>query len=146
MRSAAMLVGFLLTGADAAPVPKDFRKPDDKTRLIGTWAISRANENGKETPRFEPWHTLTFRADGVLVFKYPDGSPDQQAEWVIDPTAVPKRLAEVWTEGAALNFNVAYQFRDGRLVMAWTQDGTPPKSVDPGPNVKVIEYKRAEGK
>ena len=144
MRSAVMLVGFLLTGADAAPVPKDFKKPDDKTRLVGTWALVKANVGGQDDPNYF-WHAMTFAADGTNRFRYRD-IPDQENEYKLDTAASPKTLSFL-RNAAVVGHPRPYEFRAGRLVVAVGTGGQNPlDSLRPGPGVIVLEYERADAK
>ena len=78
MRCLVVAVVFALGSACAAPVPKDFKKPDDKTLIVGTWVLTRANLNGQENAEYF-WHSMTFDADGNTRFRYKT-IPDQENE------------------------------------------------------------------
>lgn len=143
----ALVVLLLLAGAGlSAPVPKELKKQlPDKQRIVGVWRIDRATKDGKELARFEPHHTLTFRADGVIVFTYSDGDTPQSKSWAIDEAADPKQVT--WGSNAnRSDTRRLYAFRGDRLFVARGKDGELPASVDPGPGITVVEYVRAEVK
>lgn len=139
-----MVIVLALASATAAPVPKELKKQDDKTRILGTWVLARANENGKESPNYF-WHSMTFDAEGNTRFQYKRGV-DQIHQYTLDPAGTPKTLT--WRQGANPGTGARpYEFRDGRLVMATTNTGrAQPATLDPGPGVIVLEYERADGK
>ncbi len=144
MRCLVVAVVFALGSACAAPVPKDFKKPDDKTLIVGTWVLTRANLNGQENAEYF-WHSMTFDADGNTRFRYKT-IPDQENEFKLDTAASPKMLT--WLKKSVVSGNPRpYAFRDGRLVMAVGEgDRKPVQSLEPGPGVIVLEYERADAK
>ncbi len=145
MRCLVVAVVFALGSADAAPVPKDFKKPDDKARLVGTWVLAGANVNGQEDRNYF-WHSMTFAADGTNRFRYKDTPNQEENEFKLDTAAAPKTLTFL-RNAAAVGHPRPYEFRDGRLVVAVGTGGQNPlNSLQPGPGVIVLEYERADGK
>jgi hypothetical protein len=127
-----------LGGVSAAPVPKELRKVEDKVFLVGKWE----SVGGREVAKYEPEHTVTFTADGIATFKYPVGE-DQPNDFALDLAASP-RLMTFTRSAQVIGQPRPYEFRAGRLVMAMSMgEQKPIRSLEPGPNVIVIEYKRA---
>jgi uncharacterized protein (TIGR03067 family) len=144
MRVAVAAV-FLAGAGLAAPVPKELKKADDKTRILGTWKIDRATRDGKELAQYSPVHTLTFHADGTLVFNYFDGDAPQVRAWKLDEAASPKQL--LWGARPTPSDNRRlYAFRGDKLVVARRQNNVLPTSLEPGPGIIVIEYERVVSK
>jgi uncharacterized protein (TIGR03067 family) len=130
----------------AAPAPNDFRTPDDNTRIVGRWEVVRTIVSGKEVakPNFD--HTIVFRADGACVFEYPNDEKTQFAAWTLDLTESPKRMDRKMRDSAH-EFCRRYVFRDGRLVLAWSNGlKSVPLDLAPVPGITVTEYKRANSK
>lgn len=146
MRS-CLAVLFVAGSALAAPVPKELKKEDDKTRILGTWVLARANVNGEDLAKYEPDHAMTFSADGRSCFRYgKGGSEEPYDKFVVDTAASPRTVT--WLKAAAPLINPRpYEFRDGKLVMATRAGGgKEPTSLEPGPGVIVLIYERAEKK
>jgi uncharacterized protein (TIGR03067 family) len=145
MRAVVAVAAFAFGSAVAAPVPKELRKQDDKSRLIGTWNLARANVDGKDDPNYF-WHSVTFSADGGSCFRYRQSPDEPYDDFMVDLAASPKTVT--WRRSAAAAFGARpFEFRNGRLVMS-TGKGTnkEPASLEPGPGIIVFEYERADAK
>ncbi len=133
-----------VSAVSAAPVPKDFKKPDDKTLLVGTWTMTRCNVGGREETG--GWKTLMIDADGAVKATQ-DGKPVFEYTMTLDPTATPKRMPWRDKGGADARYECVYQFTAGGLTISIPHDHKqPPASVEPGPRVTVYEFKRADAK
>lgn len=128
----------LAGAASAAPVPRELRKQDDRSRLIGTWSLAVANVDGKDDPNYF-WHSVTFSADGTSCFRYKQLPDEPYERFAVDDAAAPKTVA--WSKGGADAFKPRpFVFRAGRLVMSTG------RALEPGAGVIVFEYTRAESK
>lgn len=144
MRPLFAVVAFALGAATAAPVPKELKKEDDKVAIVGKWEVARANVNGAEVAKYSPEHTVTFTAEGTATFQYPN-IPDQPNDFTLDTAASPKTMSFL-RNAKAVGQPRPYEFRNGRLVVVIPMGNVPAKSLEPGPDLIVIEYKRAEKK
>jgi uncharacterized protein (TIGR03067 family) len=142
MRS-VLAVLLAVGSAVAAPVPKELKKEDDRTRLRGSWSTETANVSG------QPWrdfslHTLIFDGDNVLRAKYRTGLADATWTLKLDPEANPKRMSWVSADGKNDGYECAYAFVGEQLVVSIAhQKQNPPGSVQPGPVVTVYHFNRA---
>lgn len=139
-------LALLLAGsALAAPIPKELKKDDDKTRILGTWVLAKANVNGKHDPNYF-WHSVTFSADGGSCFRYKTTAEEPYDKFEVDTASSPRTVT--WLKASASVINPRpYAFRDGKLVMATrVGGGIEPTSLEPGPGIIVFEYERAEKK
>ena len=135
-----------VSAASAAPVPKDFKKPDDKTRLVGTWTVTLCNVSGREFPN-PGWESLLIDADGGIRAVSREGTTVFEYATVLDPTAAPKRMPFRDTKTAAVMYECVYQFTAGGLTISIPHDHKqPPASLDPGARATVYEFKRADAK
>ena len=106
----ALLAGTLV----AAPVPKDFKKPDDAAALLGTWKAHRLTMQGKDDANIHT-HTFGFDADGKCHTLYGQG---QRSDWTfaLDPKATPKRMTWVAAgAGRGPTFDCVYELSGDTL-------------------------------
>jgi len=140
MRSlfALLLVGF--GSAAAAPVPKDFKKPNDQARLVGTWKTRVLHLNGQVQTEITT-HTFGFAADGKCHTLYGAGN---RSDWTytLDPTATPKRMKWVNDRGNS-TFDCVYELTGDMLKLGFIGGGKPaPAKVEPGPDLTLYEMTR----
>lgn len=119
-------LALLLTAGPvvAAPVPKDFKKPDDRQLLVGAW---KPADNG--TAHFE------FRADGTMR-TWHSRNVGNPLEWTwtnLDPQAMPKRVTLTRTEGSGI-YDCYYELTGDTLKVAFIVDKTlpVPGKLEPG--------------
>ena len=135
-----------VSAVSAAPVPKDFKKPDDQAQLVGTWTMTRCNVGGRDDDD-RSWEALTFDADGGVRATFRDGRLVLDYRTAIDPAATPRRMSWQNPKTREAQYECVYQIAAGRLTVAIPHDHkTPPASLEIGPQVTVFEFKRADAK
>lgn len=138
------LLAVCLAGVvSAAPVPKEFKKVDDKARLAGEWVVTRLSIAGRETLVTEtPMRAVVFDGQGGLRTRC-QGALDSEWTVTLDPTESPKRMRWLGKDGR--DYRCVYDLTpDGGLriaIILW--DRSAITSVAPGPDVTYREFKRA---
>lgn len=118
-----LAVGSLPAMLTGAPVPKELKKPDDKTAIVGTWLGI-----GGDQVRF------AFEADGTLRTWY-GANPAGAMRWtweVTDPKATPKRARINRAENPTAGYDCVYEFTpDGLKFALILSAGTKAEKVEP---------------
>ncbi len=134
---------LLLAGtAVAAPVPKDFKRVDDATALVGTWKAHRLTMHGKDDAVIQT-HTFGFDADGKCHTLFGQG---QRSDWTftLDAKATPKRMKWTNTQGNSA-FDCVYELAGDTFKLGFLAAGQlVPDKVEPGPSVTLYEMTRAK--
>lgn len=133
------LVPLLLIGfgpAVAAPVPKDFKKPRDQDRLVGTWVGT-----APDTVRFQ------FAADGTLHTWHGPNPQAGRMGWtwaVTDPKATPRRARINRAENPSAGYDCVYEWTGGGLKFALilSAQQPPPAKVEKLPGLEYHELTR----
>lgn len=141
MRFACTLL-FAVGPLVAAPVPKDFKKPDDQARLVGTWKARVLLLHGKAQTEITT-HTFGFAADGKCHTLFGQG---QRSDWTytLDPTATPKRMRWVRADNPGTTFDCVYELTEDTLKLGFIVDGKPAPAVAPGPTLTLYEMTRVK--
>ena len=140
MRFPLSLLAFAAGTVAAAPVPKDFKKVDDATALVGTWKAHRLTLHGKDDANIHT-HTFGFDAGGKCHTLYGAG---QRSDWTftLDPKATPKRMTWVSVQGNT-KFDCVYELSGDTLKVGFLSAGqSVPDKVEPGPSVTLYEMTR----
>lgn len=123
----ALLVGLAL----AAPVPKELKKKDDATAIIGTWKPASTG-----TCHFK------FNDDGTMrTWHSPNiGSP---IDWTytLDPIATPKTMKLTTAKGKETH-DCIYELDGDGLKIAFVLGAKDPKKVEAGPGLQLYEQTR----
>ena len=139
MRFPLSLLAFAAGSLAAAPVPKDFKKPDDATALLGTWVAHTLHG----TPGKPHTHTFVFEPDGKCHTLYGAG---QRSDWTftLDPKATPKRMKWVSAGARGANFDCVYEVSGDTLKVGFLAVAGQPVAdqVEPGPGVTLYEMAR----
>jgi uncharacterized protein (TIGR03067 family) len=139
------VISLAVGSAAAAPIPKELKKADDKTRIVGTWAMTRCNVSGKDTTA--SWQTITFDADGGVRAHSREERLILEFTTALDPVATPKRMPWRNKQTGDAMYECVYRLADGGLTIVVPHDHkTPPTSLDQAPRVTVYEFKRAAAK
>jgi uncharacterized protein (TIGR03067 family) len=121
----------------AAPVPKDFKKPDDARAVLGTWAAHTLDGRvGKPHT-----HTFVFEPDGNCHTFYGN---NERSDWTysLDTTTTPKRMR--WQSRAGnTTFDCAYELSGETFKLAFlTGNVKNPKTLEPGGGYTLYEMTR----
>ena len=141
MRFPLSLLALLAGTVVAAPVPKDFKKPDDKAAVLGTW-VAHTLDGRAGRPHT---HTFVFEADGKCHTLYGQGS---RSDWTytLDTTTTPKRM--VWTAaevGGATTFDCAYEVSGDTFKLAFlTGNNKNPDKLEPTAGLTLHEMTRVK--
>jgi len=128
------LVGLLaVSAAVAAPIPKDFKpKDDDRTRIVGRWAILPANANSGE------WE---FFADGTARLPGRQGT-EPSILYTMDPKGTPK--AFTWRPPWG-SWKGVYELSGDELRIAVVSGNGPmPTEAKAGTGYEFYEFRRAK--
>jgi uncharacterized protein (TIGR03067 family) len=131
-----LLAAGTLTGA---PVPKELKKPDDKTALLGTW-VAHTLDGKAGRPHT---HTFVFEPDGKCHTLYGEG---QRSDWTytLDLAATPKRMR--WAAagaGRGTTFDCAYEVVGDTFKLAFlTGNNKSPDKLEPNAGFTLYEMKR----
>ena len=139
MRSALVLLATTAT-LTAAPVPKDFKKTDDKVALVGLWKVNRLTINGRADQNLHT-HTFGFDAEGNCHTLF---GQNARSDWTftLDPTASPKRMNWV-AKGGGSKWVCVYEVAGDTLKVGFVaQNVEPPATVEPGPTLTLYEMTR----
>jgi len=132
----AVLSVLAVGSVAAAPVPKDFKKPNDKSRLVGTWVGTAPDQ-----VRFQ------FAADGTLHTWHGADPQAGRMGWtwtVTDPTATPKRARINRAENPSAGYDCVYEWSGDTLKFALiidTKQATPAK-VEKGSGLEYHQMTR----
>lgn len=141
----SLAVLFTVGPLIAAPVPKDFKKPDDQARMVGTWKTVKILGDRGEQPIV--LHTLVFTPEEKAYAVYHEGLKDVKWVWRLDSNVKPKRLSLILDGPNGTGCEGAYEFRDGKLHVGFLRDiKQPTYSTEPGPNVTLHVFERSAGK
>ena len=146
-----LVIALLATGTlAAAPVPKDFKKPDDATLLVGTWKVTALSVNGRPNANLHT-HTFGFDADGKCHTLFGENGNANRSDWTytLDPKATPKRMK--WTSApvgrgpqfGALEFDCVYEVSGNTFKLGFLPNAQAvPDKVELGPGLTLYEMKR----
>jgi len=100
----------------AAPVPKDFKRADDKELLVGTW---KPADTGSAHFRFNPDGTMqTWNGRNA-------GNPVDWTWTNLDPKTTPKRVTLTRTVGSG-TYDCIYELNGDGFKLAFIIDKTRP--------------------
>jgi uncharacterized protein (TIGR03067 family) len=123
-----------------APALKD-RKSDDKTRIIGRWAIEALSQRGEEGKTSTGM--FRFAPDGACGITHGGpGSNEFGAVYTLDPSTTPGHMK--WLNGPdRTEWDCLYEFDGDRLKVAFVDRGTElPKKIEPAGNLTIYYLKR----
>jgi uncharacterized protein (TIGR03067 family) len=132
----------LATMTMAAPALKD-RKNDDKSRIVGNWAIEALSVRGEESKSSSGM--VRFAADGSCGITHgPPGSNEFGAVYTLDPSTTPRRMK--WLNGPdRTEWDCLYEFDGERLKVAFVDRDTQfPRTIEPTANLTIYYLKRVK--
>lgn len=133
------MTALLLALSLAAPVPKEIKKADDTTTLLGKWETVTADYSGK------PGMTgavFRFDADGAGGVTPPMTPTEISAKYTLDSTSNPKRFE--WALGSGGKSIGTYELNGDVLKVAFGSNGKQPANAAPGADVSFYEMKRVK--
>lgn len=125
----------------AAPVPKDFKRPNDRARLVGLWKVQSLTLNGQANAQISTV-TFGFAADGRCHTLYGQG---QRSDWTytLDLKANPRRMRWVKADNPGTTFDCVYELDGDTLKLGFIASGKPaPAKAEPGPDLTLYEMTR----
>ncbi len=147
MRFPLSLLALLAGTLAAAPVPKDFKKPDDKAAVLGTW-VAHTLDGRAGRPHT---HTFVFEADGKCHTQYGQGAVREahsRSDWTytLDTTTTPKRMTWVAAgAGGGTTFDCAYEVSSDTFKLAFlTGNNKNPDKLEPTAGLTLYEMTRAK--
>lgn len=135
MRFAVMLL-LAVGSLSAAPIPKELKKADDKTALVGRW---------KPADSSAQWYE--FKADGTMkTWNAPNEGSAVPYLWTIDPTATPKRMT--WANGRSgkVEWEAVYELDGNDLRMTYAHTPKVPTGIGAGFGIVNKQTRDTPGK
>ena len=131
--------GFLLSLAEAAPVPKGIKKPDDAKLLEGWWEGVTMDDGRGATPHRDK----DLIRDGLLYHSGTLRNEEPGQPIRLDPTKSPKEFDVEWSPGKV--YHGIYRIEGDNLTLCHGNPGQPRPTefVGSGGTTYCIVYKRA---
>ncbi len=145
LHSTLLAIGVALgaTAVEAAPVPKEIKRNNDKIRILGNWKQEFMSLRGAEKQP-ETISTFQFDADGKCGISY-DNSPRQNdSEYSLDPTSSPGKMK--WLNGTEkTEWRCLYEIENDTLKVCFIEHNAEvPSVLATGKNATIYYLKRVK--